>query len=167
MLCRSGVVTAFVRQPFVQFLKTGKGSALGKETFPDDTDLILYLAFLPSGGGGAGNQIEEVVGCQVLEAAVEDSVFAHQYFGNYGLQVVVDTTATDTAKELESAGVGVKYHLQRFTGISNAERFTAVAKTKLSDLYFGLNTTQQQLFITPVKLKGVTGIIFKRDKGSD
>ncbi len=55
--------------------------------------------------------------------------------------------SADTAKELESAGVGVKHHLKCFTGVGNAERLPAVAQSELSDLYFRQNATHQQLLI--------------------
>jgi len=63
--------------------------------------------------------------------------------------------------------MGIKNHLQCLTGIGNAKRFATVAQAELGDLYFHRNAAQFNLFITPVELKGVTGIISQRNEGFD
>jgi len=161
------MITAFLRQPFIEFFQGGKTTAFGKKTLSDHADLILHLAFLPAGGGGAGHQVKQIMGSQILEPAVEDPVLAQQHLADHRLQVVVNAPAADTTKKLEGTDMGIKHHFQGLTGIGNTEWFAAVAKAELGDLYSHRNPTQFDLFVTPVELEGITGGIFKRNVGFD
>jgi hypothetical protein len=83
------------------------------------------------------------MGSQVLKSAVPDTVFAHQYLGDYGLEIVIYATLADTAEKLESPEMGIENHLQLLTGISDTEQLAAMAQTEMGNLYLDRNATQQ------------------------
>ena len=107
------------------------------------------------------------MGSKVLESAIPDTIFAHQYLGDYCLQVVIDATPADTAKKLEGPEVGIEYHLQFLTGISDTKQLAAMAQTEMSNLYLDRNATQLNLLVAPIKLESLTRIKLKRYKGFD
>ena len=92
------------------------------------------------------------MGSQILKSAIPYSIFAHQYLGNYCLQIVIDTTLANTTKKLESPEMGIEYHLQFLTGISDTKQFTAMAQTEMGNLYLDSDATQLDLLVAPIKL---------------
>ena len=161
------MIAAFIGQPFVQLVKRAKAPAFGKKTLPDHADLIFHLPLLPAGTGGTGHRGKQVMGCKVLEPAVEYPILAHQHLVDHRLQVVVNTPAANPAEKLEGPDMGIKHHFQGLTGIGYTERLAAIAKTELGDLYLRLHASDFYPLVAPVELKGVAGFIGQRDIGGD
>jgi len=71
------------------------------------------------------------MGSQILKSAVPDSIFAHQYLGNYCLQVVVDALPATASEVLKGTNVGIKYHLKAFTSVGDTERHPAIRQPEV------------------------------------
>ncbi len=65
-----GVRDAFVGQPGVQLIIGFDPQARGEKTLPDETNLVLDLALLPSRRRRAGDRIHQVMGTHLKEAPI-------------------------------------------------------------------------------------------------
>lgn len=79
---------ALVGESLVQLVEVDELVALGKEASPDKPHLSFNLPRLLSAGGRAGHRLEQVVGGQVLEPAIEDLIPAREHFAFDRLQIV-------------------------------------------------------------------------------
>src|SRR5271156_2034619 len=73
-----GVSDAPVHQPGVQLVVGLEPKPRREETLADETDLVLYLAFLPARRRRAGNRIHQMVRAHLQEAAIVLSLLAHE-----------------------------------------------------------------------------------------
>src|ERR1700761_441349 len=107
MPVRLGVGDAFVQQPRVQLVEGFEPQPWREEAFPDQPDLVLDLALLPTRGWCAGDRIHQVMAAHLQEAAIVKTSFADEDRLHGRLHIVVDAAAAGALEQRERPVVGV------------------------------------------------------------
>src|ERR1700716_1852947 len=152
MAVRLGVGNALVQQPGVQLVEGFEPQPWREEALPDQPDLVLDLALLPTRRRRAGNRIDEIVAAHLHEAAIVEAPFADEDRLHGGLHIVVDAASAGSLEQSERPVVSVEHHLLRLARIASHEQNAAVAEPDMGGLYHHRYAIQQNHLVAPVEL---------------
>src|ERR1700733_10582203 len=119
MPVRLGVGDALVQQPRVQLVEGFESQPRREEAFPNQPNLVLDLALLPTRSWRAGNRIDEIMAAHLQEAAIVETSFANEDRLHSRLHIVVDATSAGALEQSECPVVGIEHHLLRLARISS------------------------------------------------
>ena len=160
-----GVLNAPIHEPLVD-LGVGAAPRNGHEQAAANvTHLLLHLPLLPASPWRARHRLHQMVGAQLLEAAVVVSLLAHEHRAHRRLHVVVDAPPADPAEEAEGTLVCLEHHLLALAREDLNQLHPAVAEPHVRRLHLGRRARQTRVLVAPVELVGLAGIEDQRHKG--
>src|SRR5271156_4516536 len=156
MMMHLGVSDTFFEQPSVHLVVGLEPKPWCKEALADEPDLVLNLTLLPARCRRTGDRIDEVMTAHLLEAAVVEATLADEDRLHRRLHVVVDAASAGPFEQSERPIMGVEHHLLRLAWISAHEQHAAVTKPDMGDLHDHRHAAQQDDFVAPVELVGLS-----------
>src|SRR3984885_1565271 len=154
MPVRLGVGDALVQQPPVQLVEGFEPQPRREEALPDQPNLVLDLALLPTRRWRTGNRIDEIMAAHLQEAAIVEASFADEDRLHGGLHVIVDATSASAFEQGKCPVVGVEHHLLRLARVSPHKQHPAVAEPDMGGLHDHRHAVEQDDLVAPVELIG-------------
>ena len=136
----------------VELFDIAEGKHRFEEAFAVDADLTLYLTFLPTGARSTGNRFDTEVIHHAAEVVIQHPLFAFEYLGNGGLQVVINPAPGGSAKESECPIMGIHKHFGSLVRVAIQEKGSAITQSELCQLDFAYFACESDGFGTPIEL---------------
>ncbi len=158
-----GVDNALVGKPGIQLVVAFEPKPRREEALTHQPDLVLDLALLPARGRRAGDRIDQIVAAHLQEAAIVETIFTDEDRLHRSLHIVVDAALAGAFEQRERPVVGVKHHLLRLARIGPHDQHPAVTKPDMGNLHDHRHAAQQDDFVAPIELVGLSRRKAQRD----